>query len=119
VRRVGAQLSATVVSAATEGQAAKPLSGQEHQPHPSGVQIPPGKFHHLPAAGKEESRKAYLSLPEEQCLSSHSPLPKKFQRNEGATSVQCCLDHTQHQATWWATAYQGNWGFLELSEEAK
>lgn len=38
---------------------------------------------------------------------------------KAATSVQRCLVHAQHQAMWWAIAYQGNQGFLELTEEAK
>lgn len=41
MRGAGAQLPAAVVSAAKWDKQAKPLSGQEHQPHPSGVQIPP------------------------------------------------------------------------------
>lgn len=47
------------------------------------------------------------------------PSPRRSREMKGAASVQHCLVHAQHQATWWAIAYQGNWGFLKLSEEAK
>lgn len=44
------QFSAVVVSGAKLDTQAKPLSSQEHQPHPSGVQIPPGNLPYLSAA---------------------------------------------------------------------
>lgn len=62
MRGAGAQLSATVLSVAKWDKQGKPVSREEHQPHPSDVQIPPGKFHGLSAAGKAFHLQESLSV---------------------------------------------------------
>lgn len=51
MRGAGAQLSAAEVSPAKQDKQVNPPRKQ-CQPHPSDVQVPPGKCHHLPGAVK-------------------------------------------------------------------
>lgn len=62
MRGAGAQLPAAETSPAKQDKQVNLPSKHEHQPHPSGVQISPGKCHHLPGAVKVSHLQESLSI---------------------------------------------------------
>lgn len=114
MRGAGAQPSAAEVSPAKQDKEMNSPSKQEYQPHLSGVQVSPGKCHHLPGAMKVSHLQEIFCVSKRNifCPLIHS-CPRRSTEMKGATSVQHCLAHMV------ASSIPGTRGFLELSEEAK